>query len=49
MKDWQVIMTDTAKSDLREIAFGIYEASGNLDTAVHFVTELQETCGMLSA
>ena len=40
-------MTDTAKSDLREIAFGIYELSGDSDTAVHFVTELQEKCTIL--
>ena len=27
MKKWQIIMTDTAISDLREIAFGTYEVS----------------------
>ena len=47
MKKWQVIMTDTAKSDLREIAFGIREASGETETAVRFVTELQEKCSVL--
>ena len=48
MKHWQVIMTDTAKNDLREIALGIYEISGSLDTAVGFVTELEEQCKILS-
>ncbi len=47
MKNWQVIMTDTAKSDLREIGLGIYEASGDLDTAVRFVKELQQRCDIL--
>ena len=47
MKKWQVIMTDTAKSDLREIAFGIYEISGDLETAVRFVRELEEKCEVL--
>lgn len=47
MKKWQVIMTDTAKSDLREIAFGILEASGDPDTAVNFVMELEEQCRVL--
>ena len=42
MIKWQVLMTDTAKQDLREIALNIYEQSGNLDTAVSFVTALQE-------
>ena len=49
MKKWQVVMTDTAKSDLREIALGIYELSGDLDTAVHFVTELEEQCRVLNS
>ena len=40
MNDWQVIMTDTAKCDLREIALGINEISGSLDTAIGFVMEL---------
>lgn len=42
-------MTDTAKSDLREIALGICEVSGDLDTAVRFVTELEEQCAVLNA
>ena len=44
MTNWHVLMTDTAKADLREIALNIYEQSGDLDTAVSFVTALQEQC-----
>lgn len=47
MKKWKVIMTDTAKSDLREIALGIYELSGDSDTAVNFVLELKDRCTVL--
>ena len=47
MKKWQIIMTDTAKSDLREIALGIYETSKDLDTAVSFVKELEDQCSIL--
>ena len=49
MKKWKVIMTDTARADLREIAFGILELSGDSDTAVHFVTELQDSCSVLES
>lgn len=42
MIKWQVLMTDTAKQDLREIALNIYEQSEDLDTAVSFVTAHQE-------
>ena len=49
MKDWQVLMTDTAKDDLRQIALGIYEASGALDTAVKFVMELEDHCKVLNS
>ena len=48
MKEWQVIMTDTAKSDLREIAFGIVEASGEPNIALGFVMELEKRCTMLN-
>ncbi len=44
---WQVIMTDTAKSDLREIALWIYEQSGDADPAVSFVSALREKCRLL--
>lgn len=44
---WQVIMTDTAKSDLREIALWIYEQSGEPDTAISFVTALRDKCRSL--
>lgn len=49
MKKWQIIMTDTAKSDLREIAFGIYEVSKDPDTAVRFVMELEDHCSILNS
>ena len=48
MKKWQIIMTDTAKSDLREIALGIYEVSKDPDTAVRFVLELEDQCSILN-
>ena len=48
MKSWQVIMTDTAKNDLREIALGIFEASGGLEPAVRFVTEPEKNCDSLN-
>ena len=47
MKKWHVIMTDTAKNDLREIALGICELSRDPDVAVNFVMELQAKCGIL--
>ena len=37
MKKWQIVMTDTAKSDMMEIAFGIYEVSKDLDIMVDHV------------
>ena len=49
MKKWQVIMTDTAKNDLREIALGIYELSGDPDTAVNLVLGLEERCTVLES
>lgn len=44
---WQMIMTDTAKSDLREIALWIYEQSGDADPAASFVSVLREKCRLL--
>ena len=49
MKKWKVIMTDTAKNDLREIALGIYELSGDSDTTVNFVMELEDRCTLLES
>ena len=49
MKKWQIIMTDTAKGDLREIAFGVYEVSKDPDTAVNFVMELEAHCSILNS
>ena len=46
---WQVIMTDTAKSDLREIALWIYEQSGEPDNAISFVTALRDKCRSLES
>ncbi len=42
-----MIMTDTAKSDLREIALGLYEISKDTDTTIQFIKELQEQCDVL--
>ena len=41
---YQVFMTDTAKSDLREIALYLYDQSGDAEIAASFVLELQEQC-----
>ena len=41
---WNVLMTDTAKSDLRKIALYIYDRSGDAETAASFVMALQEQC-----
>jgi len=49
MKRWKVIMTDTARNDLREIALGICELSGDSDTAVNFVLELEDRCTVLES
>ena len=40
---YQVFMTDTAKSDLREIALYLYDQSGDAEIAASFVLELQFT------
>ncbi len=49
MKKWKVIMTDTAKNDLREIAHSIWELSGDSNTAVNFVSELGDRCSVLES
>jgi plasmid stabilization system protein ParE len=41
---WDVLMTDTAKDDLREIALYLYDQSGDAEIAASFVMELQEQC-----
>ncbi len=46
---WQVLMTDTAKRDLREIALFLYEQSGEMDTAAALVSALRELCLTLEA
>ena len=46
---WQVLMTDTAKRDLRENALFLYEQSGELDVATALVSALREQCLALEA
>ena len=41
---WNVLMTDTAKDNLREIALYLYDQSGDAEIAASFVMELQEQC-----
>ena len=41
---YQVRITDTAKQDLREIAFYIAERAMDKEIAKRFVTELREQC-----
>ena len=38
----QIVFTDTAKSDLREIAFNLVELSKDKKLAIRYVKELQE-------
>lgn len=40
----KVLMTDTAKRDLREIALFLYDSSGDAEIAASFVMELQLQC-----
>lgn len=44
---YQVKITETAKQDLREIAFYIAERSMDNEIAKHFVIELREQCNRL--
>ena len=44
---YTVRLTDTAKQDLREIAFWIAEQSKDREIAKRFVGELRETCKKL--
>ena len=44
---YTVRLTDTAKQDLREIAFWIAEQSKDKEIAKRFVGELRETCKKL--
>lgn len=43
----RVILTETAKQDLREIAFHIAEQSKDKEIARQFVNELREKCSRL--
>lgn len=45
---YKIFFTDTAKSDLREIAFYIAGQAKNKETAIKFVGELREQCGQLA-
>ncbi len=44
---YAVVITDTAKQDLREIAVWIANQSKNIETAKRFVNELRERCQAL--
>ena len=44
---YTVVITDTAKQDLREIAIWIAEQSKDIEVAKHFVNELRERCEKL--
>ena len=44
---YTVVITDTAKQDLREIALWIAEQSKDIEIAKHFVNELKEKCKKL--
>ena len=44
---YKVLFTDTAKEDLREIAFSIAEISKDRELAKHFVMELRKNCEIL--
>lgn len=44
---YQVLFTETAKRDLRDIAFNIADISKNADIAVDFVNEMQKKCEQL--
>ena len=45
----RIEFTDTAKQDLREIAFYIAEQAKDKNIAIRFVKELQEKCKILEA
>ena len=47
MKKYKVVLTDTAKKDLQEIAFYIASASGSREIAKRFVNELREKAARL--
>lgn len=44
---YNVKITDTAKNDLREIAFYIADSTKNIDIALQFINELEERCTQL--
>lgn len=45
--NYQVLFTDTAKEDLRSLAFSLAELSKDVNLARHFVLELQKSCQVL--
>ena len=45
----QIVFTETAKSDLQEIAVSLAELSRDKNLAIRFVKELQEQTGVLSS
>ena len=44
---YNVVITDTAKQDLREISVWIAEQSGNIETAKNFIIELKKSIDKL--
>lgn len=42
MKNYHIVLTETAKQDLRDIAFYLSEKSGDKKIAIKFVNELRE-------
>lgn len=46
---YQIVFTDTAREDLRTLAFHIADLSKDKELAKRFVRELQETCRILES
>lgn len=49
MKTYRVLLTDTAKGDLRDITFYVLEQAKEKDVALRFAGELREQCSALSS
>ncbi|MDO5401378.1 MAG: type II toxin-antitoxin system RelE/ParE family toxin [Eubacteriales bacterium] len=49
MRSVRIVFTDTARSDLREIAFGLSEHTQDRRLAIRFVEELREAVKPLEA
>ena len=44
---YKIIFTNTAKQELRDIAYWIYEKSNNIETAKQLVTDIKNECQVL--